>query len=205
MGCRGPLPWPPRGGSSGPGLRVFGLPGAPKRSSVAPRGASEKGQKVPFFRPLRRKVQGEWGGSAHSPDPTAQSARSAETRRAIRRPHRRQARRGVREGGSRAREGRLCQGPPAPGPEERCAARETPESSSLQEGPSAGAKRFTSGCASSTCGGRSRVPGPPFAPGLPVPETQSGVASPLSRCRARRDDARVSRAPGSQDGHPSRG
>ena len=26
-----------------------------------------------IFDPLRRKVQGEWGGSAHSPDPTAQS------------------------------------------------------------------------------------------------------------------------------------
>ena len=33
-----------------------------------------KGPKMALFWTLRRKVQGEWGGSAHSPDPTAQSA-----------------------------------------------------------------------------------------------------------------------------------
>ena len=43
-------------------------------SKKGPRRASKKGQKMPIFGPLRRKVQGEWGGSAHSPDPTAQSA-----------------------------------------------------------------------------------------------------------------------------------
>ena len=35
-----------------------------------------------IFDPLRRKVQGEWGGSAHSPDPTAQSVPCARGRRA---------------------------------------------------------------------------------------------------------------------------
>lgn len=37
-------------------------------------GWPENSPKMGFFGPLRRKVQGEWGGSAHSPDPTAQSA-----------------------------------------------------------------------------------------------------------------------------------
>ena len=32
---------------------------------------------MPILAPEKRKVQGEWGGSAHSPDPTAQSARRA--------------------------------------------------------------------------------------------------------------------------------
>ena len=33
-----------------------------------------RSQKTGFFRPLRCEIQGEWGGSAHYPDPTAQSA-----------------------------------------------------------------------------------------------------------------------------------
>ena len=37
---------------------------------------------MPILAPEKRKVQGEWGGSAHSPDPTAQSAprRAAQSR-----------------------------------------------------------------------------------------------------------------------------
>ena len=50
----------PKRGQKGPILRC-------------PRDA-EKRQKMAFFGTLWRKVQGEWGGSAHSPDPTAQSA-----------------------------------------------------------------------------------------------------------------------------------
>ena len=37
-------------------------------------GRSENVRKFALFGPLRRKSPGEWGGSAHSPDPTAQSA-----------------------------------------------------------------------------------------------------------------------------------
>ena len=37
---------------------------------------------MPFFRTCERKVQGEWGGSAHSPDPTAQSAPEADAAQA---------------------------------------------------------------------------------------------------------------------------
>ena len=37
-------------------------------------GCSENVRKFALFGPLRRKSPGEWGGSAHSPDPTAQSA-----------------------------------------------------------------------------------------------------------------------------------
>ena len=59
---------------------------APKRAKKGPKRGQkgpilrcprdpEKRQKMAFFGPLWRKVQGEWGGSAHSPDPTAQSAR----------------------------------------------------------------------------------------------------------------------------------
>ena len=56
--------------------------GTPKKGPRTPSGGilgrpRKKGQKWPFLGPLRRKVQGEWGGSAHSPDPTAQSARRA--------------------------------------------------------------------------------------------------------------------------------
>ena len=47
-------------------------PRAPALPIKDPRGP-KKGQKMAIFGPLRRKVQGEWGGSAHSPDPTAQS------------------------------------------------------------------------------------------------------------------------------------
>ena len=46
----------------------------PKRAPFALSSEPEKGQKMALFGPLWRKVQGEWGGSAHSPDPTAQSA-----------------------------------------------------------------------------------------------------------------------------------
>ena len=46
-----------------------------------PRGKSA--QFWAIFLPLRRKVQGEWGGSAHSPDPTAQSVAAASPATAI--------------------------------------------------------------------------------------------------------------------------
>ena len=67
-GSRSP-PWAPDLG--GPG----GLSGVARRGYRQDSRAPKKGQKLPFFGPLRRKVQGEWGGSAHSPDPTAQSVR----------------------------------------------------------------------------------------------------------------------------------
>ena len=65
-GSRSP-PWAPDLG--GPG----GLSGVARRGYRQDSRGPKKGQKLPFFGPLRRKVQGEWGGSAHSPDPTAQS------------------------------------------------------------------------------------------------------------------------------------
>ena len=65
--ARGPLGEGPPGGSWWPPLTLAGgLPGTPR-----------KGQKMPFFWGVQCKVQGEWGGSAHSPDPTAQSATRA--------------------------------------------------------------------------------------------------------------------------------
>ena len=66
-GSRSP-PWGPDLGAPG------GLSGVARRGYRQDSRAPKKGQKLPFFGPLRRKVQGEWGGSAHSPDPTAQSA-----------------------------------------------------------------------------------------------------------------------------------
>ena len=60
-------PRPRRGGSSRAQKRALGPP--PAGSSEA----RKKAKKWPFLGPLWRKVQGEWGGSAHSPDPTAQS------------------------------------------------------------------------------------------------------------------------------------
>ena len=61
-------------------------PRAPALPIKDPRGP-KKGQKMAIFGPLRRKVQGEWGGSAHSPDPTAQSAHYAAPRRTRARTH----------------------------------------------------------------------------------------------------------------------
>ena len=58
------------------------VPGAPALPIKDPRGP-KKGQKMAIFGPLRRKVQGEWGGSAHSPDPTAQSVAAASPATAI--------------------------------------------------------------------------------------------------------------------------
>lgn len=78
--CRpsGGVPGGPGGPVPGVGYRP---PGGSREAPEGPRGASwagfsgpEKGQKMAFFWTLRCKVQGEWGGSAHSPDPTAQSA-----------------------------------------------------------------------------------------------------------------------------------
>lgn len=68
-------PRPRRGGSSRAQKRALGPP--PAGSSEA----RKKAKKWPFLGPLWRKVQGEWGGSAHSPDPTAQSSRNAAARR----------------------------------------------------------------------------------------------------------------------------
>ena len=63
------------------GLRPEGYrvqKGGPKEDRKVPFLARSSGlenrPKKAFFWTLRRKVQGEWGGSAHSPDPTAQSA-----------------------------------------------------------------------------------------------------------------------------------
>ena len=65
------------------GLRPEGYrvqKGGPKEDRKVPFLARSSGPenrpKKAFFWTLRRKVQGEWGGSAHSPDPTAQSARA---------------------------------------------------------------------------------------------------------------------------------
>ncbi len=52
----------------------WGRPGAQEQGPRCSWRRSKNVQKMPIFGPLRRKVQGEWGGSAHSPDPTAQSA-----------------------------------------------------------------------------------------------------------------------------------
>ena len=64
--------------------------GPSKPSKTAPKRA----EFFRFFRPLRCIAQGGWGGSAHYPDPTAQSARSAETRRSRQATHVRVASRG---------------------------------------------------------------------------------------------------------------
>ena len=62
-------PVPPRDGPEGP-LRP------PRPAPSDPRGEGSKNvQKMHIFPPLRCRVGGEWGGSAHYPDPTAQSAR----------------------------------------------------------------------------------------------------------------------------------
>ena len=70
------------------GLRPEGYrvqKGGPKEDRKVPFLARSSGPenrpKKAFFWTLRRKVQGEWGGSAHSPDPTAQSAQAAESAR----------------------------------------------------------------------------------------------------------------------------
>ena len=80
-----PLPWVPSAPPGHPtGSAEADRPrrgegaGTPKKGPRTPSGGilgrpRKKGQKWPFLGPLRRKVQGEWGGSAHSPDPTAQS------------------------------------------------------------------------------------------------------------------------------------
>ena len=61
-------PVPPRDGPEGP-LRP------PRPAPSDPRGEGSKNvQKLHIFPPLRCRVGGEWGGSAHYPDPTAQSA-----------------------------------------------------------------------------------------------------------------------------------
>lgn len=79
--CRpsGGVPGGPGGPVPGVGYRP---PGGSREAPEGPRGASwagfsgpEKGQKMAFFWTLRRKVQGEWGGSAHSPDPTAHAGK----------------------------------------------------------------------------------------------------------------------------------
>lgn len=95
-GSRSP-PWAPDLG--GPG----GLSGVARRGYRQDSRAPKKGQKLPFFGPLRRKVQGEWGGSAHSPDPTAQSARARRER-----PGRGRGRGGGRGGGSGGVERAWC-------------------------------------------------------------------------------------------------
>ena len=60
-------------------------------------------KKTRFFGPLRCKVQGGWGGSAHYPDPTAQSASASSARRPPRAPPGRQDARGpVQRGAARA-------------------------------------------------------------------------------------------------------
>ena len=68
-GPRGPAGAPSIGPPE-PKTRLFGVfwppPGDPRGPKKRP--------KMAIFCPLRRKDQGEWGGSAHSPDPTAQSA-----------------------------------------------------------------------------------------------------------------------------------
>ena len=76
-----------------PGLQRSGGPlaGRPPPPHARPKQdsrGSKKGQKMAIFDPLRRKVQGEWGGSAHSPDPTAQSAPRPRAPRPSRAGHR---------------------------------------------------------------------------------------------------------------------
>ena len=51
------------------------LPTFDPRASIPPKSGPGKGRISPVFSPLRCKVVGGWGGSAHYPDPTAQSAR----------------------------------------------------------------------------------------------------------------------------------
>ena len=74
-----------RGGSRPPGslcrsvLARAGLRGVAFRGSQGPPGQGPRaGPKSAIFAPLRRRVQGGWGGSAHSPDPTAQSVQRAD-------------------------------------------------------------------------------------------------------------------------------
>lgn len=59
-------------------MAIFPSPAVPKRNPSDPK----KRPKMALFSDLRRKVRGEWGGSAHSPDPTAQSAPEADAARA---------------------------------------------------------------------------------------------------------------------------
>ena len=77
----------PKVAKSGPKKDPFwGSKMGQKRALLRCPRAPEKRQKMAFFGTLRRKVQGEWGGSAHSPDPTAQSVDPCASRFA--RPHR---------------------------------------------------------------------------------------------------------------------
>ena len=50
------------------------LPTFDPRASIPPKSGPGKGRISPVFSALRCKVVGGWGGSAHYPDPTAQSA-----------------------------------------------------------------------------------------------------------------------------------
>ena len=82
----GPLK-PPRGrrdpglrGCRGPESQRVARPEAPRPGSSRSR---KNVKKCTFFGALRRKVQGEWGGSAHSPDPTAQSATQSRRRASL--------------------------------------------------------------------------------------------------------------------------
>ena len=78
-GCR-PRPLVVRGSG-----QWSGPPPPPSGRDPRPRNPAKsgppKGRIFPVFWVLRCSAQGGWGGSAHYPDPTAQSARSAETRR----------------------------------------------------------------------------------------------------------------------------
>ena len=65
-----PIELPPQMDPPGDALiGVVGVRPPPPLLDIDPRGA----ENVPFSTPLRCKVQGGWGGSAHYPDPTAQS------------------------------------------------------------------------------------------------------------------------------------
>ena len=70
---RTPLPPPPGSCGAGRPRREKSVRSASGPPPTGSSGGPKNGKKWPFLAPLRRKVQGEWGGSAHSPDPTAQS------------------------------------------------------------------------------------------------------------------------------------
>ena len=72
-GIPGPTPYPPSHGDLG--LRRSRVVGwSPLPPGLRQRQGAKNGQKMAIFDPLACKVQRGWGGSAHYPDPTAQSA-----------------------------------------------------------------------------------------------------------------------------------
>ena len=85
------------------------------------------GQKLRFFDPLRCKVQGGWGGSAHYPDPTAQSV---EPVYAERRPRAREPSEGAEEVAGGRRGGSQPGGAVSPGSSPGSAPREPAQAAS---------------------------------------------------------------------------